>query len=110
MTTFTAPMELIHSYNDTVVVDGRKFRAKVFGDEQWDGAWHGFVAFFPRGKRGAEPVATDLDSVQPNKTALAWWAGGLTADYLHGALKRALFLDAHPEERTETAKAATQLR
>lgn len=100
MTTISSPMTPIHTLPETVELDGRVFRAKVFGDEQWDGCWHGFIAFFPKGKRG-QLVATDRDTVQPNKTALSWWAGGLTTDYLRHALKRALFLEHHPDERSE---------
>lgn len=104
MATFASPMHLIHTFAEPVVLDGRKFKAKVFGDEQWDGCWHGFVVFFAKGKRGSEPLATELDCVTPNRQALSWWASGLTADYLREALRRALFLETHPDERHDTAK------
>lgn len=106
MATFTSPMKLIHSFTAPVELDGQVYRAKVFGDEQYDGCWHGYIAFFPKGKRGHGLVATDRDCVQPNRTALTWWASGLTTDYLRHALKRALFLEGHPEERAEGPRLA----
>ena len=97
------PMELVHTFGEPVELDGRKFVARVFGDEQWDGCWHAYIAFFARGKRGLTPLATDRDCVAPNRTALGWWAAGLTDDYLKHALRRALHLEANPDERIDTA-------
>lgn len=104
MRIFSVPMKLIHTFADPVELDGKRYLAKVFGDEQWDGCWHAYVVFVPDGKRSGL-VATERDCVAPNLTALSWWASGLTGDYLRHALKRALFLEHHPEERTEEAPA-----
>lgn len=91
-------MELIRRIDEPLSYDGRRFRAAVYGDQQWDGAWHAWIAFFgdPDGL-----IATDLQTVQPNLTALRWWAEGLSSVQLGDGLRRAFFLEANPEDRAD---------
>ncbi len=53
-----------------------------------DGMWEGWIEFVPLG--GGRPVHTARETTQPNKKDTVYWASGLTAVYLEGALKRAL--------------------
>lgn len=92
-------LQLLKTYPQAVEHEGRRYKAKLFVEEQFDGAWHAWVAFF--GRRGEAPLATDRATVQPNETALRWWAEGLTSEHLRDALRRALFLEQHPDDRTD---------
>jgi hypothetical protein len=57
--------------------------------------WEGWVEFLPV-DRGGQPVRSGRETTQPNRTDTMYWATGLTAVYLEGALHRAL----HPLVRT----------
>jgi hypothetical protein len=39
---------------------------------------------------GSPPLATSRETTQSSRQALTYWAGGLAATYLEGALKRAV--------------------
>lgn len=68
--------------------DGTSFMITVCGRERSDGTWEGWLEFAPD---DASPVLqTRRETTQPNLTDLRYWASGLTAVYLEGALARAL--------------------
>jgi hypothetical protein len=69
---------------------GRWFRPRVYGEQQLDGVWGGWLIFFPLS--GGPAIATARETTQPSLTALTDWATGLTPVYLEGALERALTL------------------
>ncbi len=66
---------------------GARYTARVFGQTS-DGLWAGFIEFTP--VDGGEPIRTGIESEQPNRNDLLYWAEGLTQVYLVGALVRAL--------------------
>lgn len=68
--------------------EGRVYAAQVCGREAEDGMWEGWIEFDP-GDGGAV-LRTPRETGQPNRGALEYWATGLTATYLEGALKRAV--------------------
>jgi transitional endoplasmic reticulum ATPase len=70
--------------------DGTAYRARACGGEAGDGTnrWHGWIEFVPAG--GGVTIRTPRETSQPNRTDTAYWATGLTAVYLEGALQRAL--------------------
>lgn len=68
--------------------DGSFFTARVCGREGERGTWDGWLEFEPRA--GGTSLRTGRETTQPNRSALAYWASGLTAAYLEGALQRAL--------------------
>ncbi len=74
---------------DAVVraADGAGFTARVFAQQE-RGLWAGWIEFTPLGS-GA-PIRTAIESEQPNRNDLLYWAEGLTQVYLEGALARAL--------------------
>jgi hypothetical protein len=60
-------------------------QVSVEGIERPDGTWAGRVMF----RHGGAVLATDQETSQPNREALAYWATGLEAVYLEGAFERA---------------------
>lgn len=52
-----------------------------------DGIWEGWVAFFDS---NSTALHTGRETVQPGRAALEYWASGLGAVYLEGALDRAV--------------------
>jgi hypothetical protein len=73
-----------------ILVDaaGVKYRAHACGAEMLDGTWHGWLEFIPLD--GAPPIRSGRETTQPNRVDTIYWANGLTAVYLEGALERAL--------------------
>src|SRR5436309_7263596 len=67
--------------------DGSRYAAQASGALAKDGLWEGWIDF--AGPNG-NPVRTPRETEQPNRDALVYWAEGLTAAYLEGALRRAL--------------------
>src|SRR5688572_17641412 len=53
------------------------------------GHWEGWFEFVPAGT-DRSPVRTERETTQPDRNAVAYWAGGITPTYLEGALARAL--------------------
>jgi hypothetical protein len=68
--------------------DGERFEAQACGAEMPDGLWEGWIEFIPQ--FGGEPIRTQRETTQPNRADAVYWASGLTAIYLEGALDRAL--------------------
>lgn len=66
---------------------GRVYGAHVEGELREDGRWAGRVRFTPV-EAGGELV-TPVETVQGDVADLQYWASGLTAAYLEGALERA---------------------
>ncbi|CAN5752849.1 hypothetical protein BH23GEM6_BH23GEM6_13140 [soil metagenome] len=67
--------------------DGRSFAAAVHGQEAEDGLWDGWIEF--AALDGSRSLRTPRETRQPNRADLDYWASGLTAAYLEGALTRA---------------------
>jgi hypothetical protein len=66
--------------------DGRAYEARVCGREREDGSWEGWIEFVAPD----HVVATGRETTQPRRELLHYWATGLTAAYLDGALLRTL--------------------
>jgi hypothetical protein len=68
--------------------DGTSYTITACGRERSDGTWEGWLEFAPD---DTSPVLrTRRETTQPNLMDLRYWATGLTAVYLEGALVRAL--------------------
>jgi hypothetical protein len=67
--------------------NGRRYSAQVCGRKAEDGLWHGWIEFDP--VDGSPVLRTPRETSQPNRADLEYWATGLTAAYLEGALERA---------------------
>jgi hypothetical protein len=81
--------EVLAQFADPVADDaGHRYRAQACGAPMPDGLWEGWIEFEPL--NGGTPVRSPRETTQPNLKDAAYWASGLTAIYLEGALKRAL--------------------
>ena len=80
--------EVLVRFTDRVRGDtGALYSAQACGGVASDGLWDGWIEFV-----GENDVAirSPRETKQPNRDALVYWAEGLTAAYLEGALRRAL--------------------
>jgi hypothetical protein len=86
--------EVLVEYTEFVFgADGTRYLARACGSETANGTWQGWLEFVPPG--GGETLRTGRETTQPNRADTLYWATGLTAVYLEGALERAL----HPHKR-----------
>ena len=67
---------------------GRLFNARACGAPLDGTVWEGWIEFDPA--EGGPAIRTSRETTQPNRTDTEYWATGLSAVYLEGALKRAL--------------------
>lgn len=81
---------LIHEYTQQVLdADGHVYKVRALGRQRADKTWIGWLEFSPRGTGGLVR-RTRRETTQPSRDALRYWAAGLQATYLEGALVRAL--------------------
>jgi len=76
---------------DTVIPgpDGTGWMPRACGRVDESGLWEGWIEFLPN-RAGTEAMRTQLETEQPNRDDLMYWAQGLTHVYLEDALVRAL--------------------
>ncbi|MGH7474931.1 MAG: hypothetical protein ACRELD_01440 [Longimicrobiales bacterium] len=79
---------LVQLSTPTLDSEGKGYVARICGREAEDGLWEGWIEFDP--EDGGPVLRTQRETEQPNREDLEYWAGGLTAAYLEGALQRAL--------------------
>jgi len=65
--------------------DGNAYEVRAIGHERADGIWEGVIDF----QHDATRLVTGVETTQANADALEYWATGLSALYLEGALRRA---------------------
>jgi len=80
--------EVLRSFDEPIRARGLAYRARVVGRLAEDGMWEGWLEFIPESGSGAAISA--VESRQPERAHLAYWATGLSAVYAEGALERAL--------------------
>jgi hypothetical protein len=81
--------EVLVEFSDVVAADdGSVYTARACGTEAAGGKWHGWIEFTPAD--GGMVLRTGRETTQPNRQDTIYWATGLTAVYLEGALERAL--------------------
>jgi len=81
--------ELIQQYSTHMVGDdGTLYVVRAYGQPRADGTWEGWLEFWPTS--GGPPLRTGIESSQPERDALAYWASGLEPLYFEGAFQRAL--------------------
>jgi hypothetical protein len=97
-----AMAEVLVRFTETVrAADGVRYQSQACGAVADDGLWEGWIEF--SGIDG-QVVRTPRETEQPNRDSLVYWAEGLSAAYLEGALRRAL-----DPRTTKPAKFATHL-
>jgi hypothetical protein len=80
--------ELLVSYDTLVTDEFGPFEARAIGRQAADGMWEGWLEFVPADGRG-DVLVGSVESRQPEREHLVYWATGLTPVYLEGALHRA---------------------
>lgn len=80
--------EVLIAFDEPIAApDGARYLARVCGRQDADGLWEGWLEFEP--VLDGPTIPTPRETRQPNRTDLLYWATGLTATYLEGALDRA---------------------
>ena len=80
--------ELLVAYENPVTDASGTYRARAVGRQGNDGMWEGWLEFEPVGSP-RKVIVTSIESRQPEKVHLVYWATGLQPIYLEGALARA---------------------
>src|SRR5687768_10805792 len=82
--------EVLVDYENTVAgADGSRWAARACGRSGPGNMWEGWIEFVPLDLE-QKPVRSRRETTQPSREDLLYWATGLTAVYLRGALTRAL--------------------
>ena len=82
---------LVHTFkSDIADADGHVYVARAVGRGRK-------IEFTPRGT-GGMVRRSPIETTQPNRAALEYWAGGLEPVYLEGALERAITRDRIPAQ------------
>jgi len=83
--------ELIHEFASEISdADGHIYTARALGRQRKGRTvWEGWLEFAPVGGRGIVR-RSQIETTQPNREALAYWASGIEPVYLEGALERAI--------------------
>ena len=83
--------EVLVAFDKPVADESGAYRARAIGRRADDGMWEGWLEFDPIDPlgSGAETIVGPVESRQPERDHLVYWATGLTPVYLEGALHRA---------------------
>jgi hypothetical protein len=76
----------VHEFSYAVLRGGVAYRAEAWGRRREDGLWEGSLLFWPD---QGPPLRTARETTQTSLDTLTYWATGLEAIYLEGALERA---------------------
>ena len=80
--------EVLRSFDESIAHASGTYRPRVVGRYAADGMWEGWLEFVP--EDGGEVVVSAVESRQPERNHLEYWAQGLTPVYAEGSLSRAL--------------------
>jgi len=80
--------EVLVSFDAPVRDDLGEYEARAIGRLADDGMWEGWIEFVPV-DGSSEVLVTGVESTQPEREHLVYWATGLTPVFLEGALHRA---------------------
>ena len=81
--------ELLRSFEELISDDSGTYRASVVGRQADDGMWEAWLEFVPTDEREPSLLTSGVESRQPAREHLAYWASGLSVIYAEGALGRA---------------------
>jgi hypothetical protein len=80
--------EVLRSFDEPIRDESGGYHARVVGRVADDGMWEGWLEFVPL-DGGGPTFVSPIESRQPERNYLAYWATGLTVIYAEGALQRA---------------------
>ena len=82
--------EVLRSFDEPIRDESGEYHARAIGRQANDGMWEGWLEFVPLDRRNTDaPLVSPVESRQPEREHLAYWATGLTVVYAEGALQRA---------------------
>jgi hypothetical protein len=81
--------EVFRVFEEPVADESGSYHARVVGRQAEDRMWEGWLEFLPNAGTAEGPFISAVESRQPEREHLAYWAGGLSAVYMEGALRRA---------------------
>src|SRR5688500_3032375 len=82
--------ETLRSFDEEIRHSSGTYRPRVVGRHAEDGMWEGWLEFVPVDARSGKVVVSAVESRQPEREYLEYWAQGLTPVYAEGSLDRAL--------------------
>ena len=93
--------ELIHEFTSEIPdADGHVYTARAMGRQRRGRTvWEAWLEFAPVGG-GGMVRRSPVETTQPNREALTYWASGIEPVYLDGALERAIASRADRRERS----------
>lgn len=80
--------EVLVAFDDSVRDELGEYHARAVGRLAEDNMWEGWIEFVPV-DGSSEVLVSGVESRQPEKEHLVYWATGLTPVFLEGALHRA---------------------
>ena len=80
--------QVLLTFDTRVADESGTYRPRVVGRLADDGMWEGWLEFEPIDRAG-DTVIGPVESRQPEREHLTYWATGLTPVYIEGALRRA---------------------
>ena len=80
--------EVLVAYRQPIDAGAEQYRARAVGRRATDGMWDGWLEFISTQEPG-DVLVGSVESRQPEREHLMYWATGLTPVYLEGALHRA---------------------
>ena len=80
--------EVLTSFQTPVSDESGSYHARAVGRAASDHMWEGWIEFVPV-SGGGDVLVSAVESRQPEREHLLYWATGLTQVYLEGALSRA---------------------
>ncbi len=80
--------EVLTSFSTLVRDAAGVYYARAVGRHGYDHMWEGWIEFIPA-DGGGDVLVSAVESTQPEREHLVYWATGLTPVYLEGALRRA---------------------
>lgn len=80
--------EVLMVYDTPVIDGGLPYSARSVGRQARDGMWEGWLEFVPLDASG-DVLVSGVETRQPGRDHLLYWATGLSPVYLEGAFARA---------------------
>jgi hypothetical protein len=84
--------DVLRSFDEPIRHSSGSYAARVVGRPAADGMWEGWLEFIPLEPGSGDVVVSSVESRQPAREHLEYWATGLSVVYAEGSLDRA----AHP--------------
>jgi hypothetical protein len=82
--------DVFRSFDEPIRHSSGSYAARVVGRHASDGMWEGWLEFVPIEPGQSEVIVSSVESRQPAREHLEYWAKGLSVVYAEGSLDRAV--------------------